>query len=86
MNPWDELAGYFNTHAGDMDPGAADNILIAWPAMFRGIEKVQTSGDGLTALDFGCGSGAFCTELTRRGYSAVGYDSAEKMIEVARQC
>jgi 2-polyprenyl-3-methyl-5-hydroxy-6-metoxy-1,4-benzoquinol methylase len=84
INPWNTLAGIFNTHTDDIDPGAADNILIGWPALFRGIEKKQVTGKGLAALDFGCGTGGLCAELETRGYTTTGYDTAVKMIEVAK--
>ena len=87
MNPWDTLSQYFDTHkhADEVDPGAADNVLIAWPSLFRGIESVQTSGDGLLALDYGCGGGGLVLELLKRGYKAVGCDSSAAMIEIAKK-
>lgn len=36
-------------------------------------------------IDIGCGTGAFCAELNKRGYRVTGIDSSPKMIEVARK-
>ena len=37
---WDKLANKFNTHKDDeIDPGAADNIVIAWPVILSEINK-----------------------------------------------
>ncbi len=85
-NPWDTLSDIFDTHlnAGDINHFAADNILIAWPALFRGIQKVQPQGNGLKAFDFGCGAGAFANELYRRGYHVEASDTSAAMINIAR--
>jgi len=87
VNPWDKLSGSFNTHKrqSDIDSGAADNILIAWPAIFEGIRKVQRKGKGLTAFDFGCGTGSFAGELHSRGYQVTASDTSPKMIEIAKR-
>lgn len=87
MNQWDSLSSYFDTNknASEIDPGAADNILIAWPSLLKGIRQVQEHGDGLKALDFGCGAGSFCFELQKNGYDVVGSDSSPGMVDVARK-
>lgn len=87
MNQWDKLSQYFDTHKHDdeINPGAADNILIAWPSVLRGIEIVQKSGTSLSALDYGCGGGSFALELQKRGYAVVGSDLSSGMIEVAKK-
>lgn len=87
MNQWDKLSGYFNTHShhSTIDPGAADNILIAWPSLLKGIQLIQHNGENLRALDYGCGGGSFCKELSNKGYSVIGCDSSLAMIEVAKQ-
>ncbi len=55
MNPWDELSADFNTHKGnnDLHPDVADNVMLAWPSMFRAIESIQKETSDLNALDFG---------------------------------
>lgn len=85
-NPWNNLSDRFNVHCreGDIPAAAADNILIAWPALFRGIEKVQPNGNGLRALDFGCGAGLLAQKLRLLGYASVGCDTSDKMIDVAQ--
>ncbi len=87
MNPWDNLSGYFNTHkdATEINPGAADNILIAWPSVIKGIKTVQAEGKGLKALDYGCGGGSFAAELLKHEYEVVGCDSSSEMIAVAKK-
>lgn len=86
MNPWDHLSGNFNTHKkeDEIDPGAADNILLAWPALFQGIEKIQLSGNNRAALDFGCGTGAFSHALHQRGYKVAAADTSGEMIKIAQ--
>lgn len=83
-NPWDSLSDSFNTHKDDIDPGAADNILIAWPALFEGISRTQPSGNGLNAFDLGCGTGSFAAALHQRGYHVSAADPASKMIGIAQ--
>lgn len=87
MNPWDALSEYFDTHKGDseINPGAADNILIAWPSLFWGIQLVQKDGARLNALDYGCGAGGFVAELRAHGYESVGCDSSQAMVEMAKR-
>lgn len=87
MNQWDNLSDYFNTHAdpSKINSGAADNILIAWPSLLRGIKRIQKQGISLRALDYGCGTGSFCENLIRQGYSVTGCDTSALMIESARK-
>ncbi|OGG01397.1 hypothetical protein A2Z33_02550 [Candidatus Gottesmanbacteria bacterium RBG_16_52_11] len=86
-NPWDSLGRKtFNTNLqeGEIDPRVADNVLIAWPVIFGAISKEV---DVLTgrALDFGCGTGAFCIALQKLGFSVTGIDPSEEMIRIAKQ-
>ncbi len=69
MNPWDALSSNFDTHkkASDIDPGAADNILIAWPALFEGIEKFNLLAPVLPLLIMGVVLVHFPEALYRRG-------------------
>ena len=78
MNQWDKLSTYFNTHGdnSDIKSGAADNILIAWPSLLKGIECIQHNGATLHALDYGCGGG---------GYSVIGCDASSAMISMAQK-
>lgn len=86
LNPWDTLSQKFNTHTrvSEISPFAADNILIAWPALLRGIHEAQATGHGLSAMDFGCGAGSFCAALQDRGYKVTGCDTSQAMIKMAR--
>jgi SAM-dependent methyltransferase len=85
MNPWDQLSNFFiaDDDLSKIDPDVADNVLIAWPSLLKGIQLIQQNGASLHALDYGCGGGAFCQELSQRGYSIAGCDSSSAMIEIA---
>lgn len=85
-NPWDHLSERFDTHkdTADIYPSVADNILLAWPSLFRGIEAVQPNGHGLRALDFGCGGGLMAKELQARGYQLTACDTSPRMINIAQ--
>ncbi len=37
------------------------------------------------AIDFGCGTGALCSELLRRGFRVTGVDSSIEMLQVAKK-
>ena len=82
---WDSLAEVFGT---DLNPSAegyaADNILIAWPSLLRGIEQTFGSNQSLNVLDFGCGGGLFCNQLAGKGHHVTGYDDSASMLAAAR--
>lgn len=88
-NPWDKLSSKFDTYKNDIeiDPGAADNILIVWPPVIDFIIKhfdgMQISG--LKALDYGCGTGGFIQKLYSLGFNVLGVDSSEAMLSIARK-
>ena len=85
-NPWDELGKKtFNTHRSDeIDPQAADNILIAWPSLLKLITREFPNSKNISVLDFGCGTGAFCTKLDQMGYKVTGIDPSREMVKIAR--
>lgn len=86
-NPWDTLAkSSFNTQqkVDDIDPESADNILIAWPSIMNCILKQFSQPQGLLALDYGCGTGAFCRHLSQYGFFVVGLDTSSEMIGIAK--
>ena len=78
QNPWDILGKRV------IDPTAADNILIAWPVILKLILKYFPESKNIKALDFGCGTGAFCTKIDQMGYSTTGIDPSVEMIKVAK--
>lgn len=87
-NSWDSLSKKFDTHISDeIDPDAADNILIAWPPIIKFILKHFPNRDNksLRALDYGCGTGGFTRKLASLGFHATGADSSKGMLAVARQ-
>jgi SAM-dependent methyltransferase len=81
-HPWDALSDYFDTTGNEEEipAGAADNILIAWPAIFRCIDAAEPALSGHRALDFGCGTGSFAHALHARGFRVTGIDASAAMI------
>jgi len=55
QNEWDKLSDSFNTHGelSKVKSEVADNILIAWPSILKGIQLIQQNGTHLHALDYG---------------------------------
>jgi SAM-dependent methyltransferase len=87
QNNWDKLSEYFDTHQDEanISPGAADNILLAWPVLFRGIELSGKSlNEKLKVLDFGCGAGLLAKKLHNLGHEVVGVDTSDGMLQKAR--
>jgi SAM-dependent methyltransferase len=84
-NPWDRLSDYFDTSKDEKEipAGAADNILIAWPVIFRFIETQFPTLSGKRALDYGCGAGGFAQRLRSSGCHVTGIDSSRAMIAKA---
>ena len=68
---WDKLANKFNTHKDDeIDPGAADNIVIAWPVILSEINKNFKQNNN-EVLDYGCGTGGFSNKLNSLGFQLI---------------
>src|SRR3989338_1142779 len=86
-NPWDNLTEKFDTNkpADEINAAAADNIMVLWPPIINEINKNFPNKGGLTALDFGCGSGGFAEKLAEMGFDVLGVDSSEGMIETSRK-
>ncbi|MFH1211715.1 MAG: class I SAM-dependent methyltransferase [Candidatus Woesearchaeota archaeon] len=74
-NQWNELGNR-------IDAFVADNVEIAWPVIFKHLEKTK---QGMRVLDYGCGTGALCRELHRRGYIVVGVDTSEELLKIAKK-
>jgi SAM-dependent methyltransferase len=88
QNNWDKLSEYFDTHQDEdkISPGAADNILLAWPSLFRGIEQAGLNlGPDKKVLDFGCGAGLLAKKMQKLGCEVVGVDSSDGMLSKARE-
>lgn len=86
-NIWDILGkSSFNTHVkeDEIDPRAADNILIAWPPILKLILSEFTPNKVIKVLDYGCGTGGFCNKLNKLGYEVMGIDTSEEMVNVAK--
>lgn len=87
-NIWDILGkSSFNTHVkeDEIDPRAADNILIAWPPILKLIQSQFPPSKEIKALDYGCGVGGFCNRLNEIGYKVTGLDASEGMIDTAKK-
>lgn len=86
MNQWNKLSDFFDVKvSGDeIQGGAMDNILIAWPPILNLIKEYFPEREGLKALDFGCGVGEFCIKLDKLGFKVIGFDSSSGMINKAR--
>ena len=67
MNSWDQPSDFFiaDNDLSKIDPDVADNVLMAWPSFLKGIQVIQQNGASLHALDYGCGGGALCQELSQ---------------------
>jgi len=89
MNNWDTLSTKFNVHKKEeeIDPEAADNILLAWPPIVSLITQHFNSSknQNLIALDYGCGTGGFANKLNSLGFVVTGADESEGMLQLARQ-
>lgn len=83
-NVWDNLSGRFDTYKEKVSAEAADNIEIAWPVILRFIRTNLPQPQGMSALDFGCGTGMFCHTLKSMGFKVAGIDPSRSMIEIAR--
>ncbi len=85
---WNNVASIFDTQSQEaIDPRAADNILIAWPAIITMLQdpSLEYYRPLRLILDFGCGTGSFAHELTKIGYQASGVDPAENMVSIAKR-
>ena len=86
-NLWDILGQKtFNTELreGEIDPRAADNILLAWPPILELMTKNYLQTKGIKVLNFGCGAGGFCQKLNSLGFKVAGIDPSIGMIESAK--
>jgi SAM-dependent methyltransferase len=85
-NQWDALSDYFDTAklADQIPAGAADNILIAWPAIFAFLARVAPEPIGARAVDLGCGAGGFAHALHECDWQVTGVDPSPAMIARAR--
>lgn len=86
MNDWDKLAEKFDT--GSLEKASnisADNALIACPRIERVIKKHFINMKNLKALDFGCGTGYFCSKLKKMGFRTLGIDASKNMIKIAKK-
>ncbi|KKP35691.1 MAG: Ubiquinone/menaquinone biosynthesis methyltransferase [Candidatus Roizmanbacteria bacterium GW2011_GWA2_32_13] len=88
QNVWDILGkSSFNIHVkkDEIDPQAADNILIAWPPILKLILSKFTPNKKIRILDYGCSTGGFCNKLNKFGYKVTGVDTSEEMINTAKK-
>ena len=88
-NVWDFLADRFNTHknGNEIHPDAAVNIFIGWPIFLdqMEIQRKYLGTKSLEILDFGCGTGKFLKELSKKGNNVTGMDKSNKMVELSKK-
>jgi 2-polyprenyl-3-methyl-5-hydroxy-6-metoxy-1,4-benzoquinol methylase len=89
IEKWNHLSALFDTHCNEdeIDPLAADNVIIAWPVLVNQVESYAASkpNEEMALLDYGCGTGGFCIKLASLGYTVIGIDCANELIELARK-
>lgn len=78
-NAWDELSEHFDTNRADPDPGVVANMERTWALLLPWLPAAGS------LLDFGCGTGALCRRLHRRGLDVWGLDPSGAMLGVARR-
>ena len=85
-NPWDLLSSKFEEKQdeSEIDVGAADNILIAWPEILQFIRDHIPPKANKRLLEFGCGGGGFAHKLTQLGFNVTAIDSSKQMIANAK--
>ena len=81
---WDQLSDEFDTYKENLFQGVADNIYTIWPVILPYIKK-NIKGNSLCALDYGCGTGMFCSKLKSLGFDTYGIDISPKMVEIAKK-
>lgn len=86
MNQWNQLTDVFGCKRDkeSIPECAADNICIAWPSITSCINNTFDKITRQKALDFGCGGGAFCSELCEMGFEVTGYDQSEELAKAAQ--
>lgn len=83
---WNKLADIFDDKAtGTLHPSEAGNMLVAWPAIFNIIDQYSSQKVLARFLDFGCGTGGFALELSKRSYEVMAIDPAVEMITLAKK-
>ncbi|VVC03021.1 Trans-aconitate 2-methyltransferase [Candidatus Bilamarchaeum dharawalense] len=82
---WNILAKKFDTYSGQIDPSAADQMIIAWPIILNEITIHRRNNNTQKILDYGCGAGGFCNLLHSEGFQVTGIDLSDRMIEIARK-
>ena len=75
---WDESSATYDSHAGHGVKSADEQE--AWKDVF----KKSLSDGASSVLDVGCGTGELSTLLAGMGYTVIGLDLSEKMLEKAK--
>lgn len=85
MNQWNQMADIFGCSWDEetIPECAADNICIAWPSLFAGIDKGFAGRISGKALDFGCGGGLLCRRLHEMGFAVTGFDRSPELLAKA---
>lgn len=78
------MATDYNPIANDFDAYRDDSVTDTVLG-YGTVLTVLGSVHGKKMLDYGCGSGQFCQQLTGMGAKTIGVDTSEAMIEVAKK-
>jgi len=83
----DTLSQAFDTwkKSEEIDPVAADNIVIAWPVILDIIWEGYETLNWIEVLDFGCWTGWFCSKLQLLWANVTWIDYSKWMIEIAKK-
>jgi|ERR1051326_4293629 2-polyprenyl-3-methyl-5-hydroxy-6-metoxy-1,4-benzoquinol methylase len=84
-SPWDSVAQKFNTFKKRPYAGAMDNVLTVWPIAKQYIRSHLKTRSGKRALEYGCGTGNFCVELSKLGFQTTGIDSSPRMVKLGKK-
>jgi ubiquinone/menaquinone biosynthesis C-methylase UbiE len=79
---WDKVAEKYSKNIESKDsPGFLIRDKVLNPYLFEAIGNVK----GKNVLDYGCGDGGLCNELSKLGAQAEGVDISSKFVEIAKK-
>lgn len=85
MDQQDQTKKFFKGHAANWQKKANEEIFSTINDRHRAVHKtLSTFGNGSRFLDVGCGTGQLAIEASFNGFSALGLDFAEEMINQAK--
>ena len=86
MKQQDETKVFFKGHASEWQKKATDDMYSVINDRHRAVHRTLSQyPKGSSLLDVGCGTGQLAIETVVNGYSALGVDFAEEMIQQAKK-